>query len=196
MPIDSLVSDSPKPVSDQELVEASRAGSSEAFATLLRRYQRALFNAAYRILGNADEAQDAVQNALIRIHRNLDRYDPSRAFSSWAFRISVNEALRLAHRRPAERPEGLAGDSAILEVVASENPLRELTAGEAREQILQAVGSLSVDLRAVLVLRHFRELSYSEISEIVDVPEKTVKSRLFEARRRLRAELIRRGTLR
>jgi len=154
-------------------------GEASAFEPLVTQYQRVLFTVALRLLGNAEDARDATQNAFVRAYQRLDTFDPSRRFFSWIYRIAVNESLNLRRaQRPHETlPETLetAGGGAIDAVEA-----RELS-----ERVQAALMTLSTEHREVVVMRHFADLSYQEIAETLDIPEKTVKSRLFSARQRL-----------
>jgi len=173
------------PDDDREWVARCLRGDASAFEPIVRRYQRVLFSVAYRILGNYEDALDATQNAFVRAYEGLDRYDPERRFFSWIYRIVVNECLNV---RRAQRPgEPLSED---LAADRSEGPLENVEALERSAKIEAALVKLSEDHRLVVVLRHFADLSYSEMSDALGVPEKTVKSRLFEARHRL-GELLR-----
>ncbi|MEO6239061.1 MAG: sigma-70 family RNA polymerase sigma factor [Vicinamibacterales bacterium] len=155
-------------------------GDPSAFEPIVRRYQRVLFSVARRMLGNYDDALDATQNTFIRAYQGLDTYDPSRRFFTWIYRIGVNECL---NARRARRPEDSLPDD--VEAATEGGPFQSLVAVERSEWIDAALASLSEDHRLAIVLRHFADLSYSEMSEAMGVPEKTVKSRLFEARHRL-----------
>jgi RNA polymerase sigma-70 factor (ECF subfamily) len=159
-------------------------GDASAFEPIVRRYQRVLFSVAHRILGNYEDALDATQNAFVRAYEGLDGYDPSRRFFSWIYRIVVNESLNARRaRRPGEPLSERLPD-------AADGPLENVAAIERSASIEAALARLSEDHRLVVVLRHFADLSYSEMSDALGVPEKTVKSRLFEARHRL-GELLR-----
>jgi RNA polymerase sigma-70 factor (ECF subfamily) len=167
---------------DDDVVWVARClrGDSSAFEAIVRRYERALFSVAYRLLGDYEDARDATQNALLRAYEGLDTYDPNRRFFSWIYRIAVNECL---NARRARRPGEPLSDH--LEAAPADGPLQNVEAMERSESIDAALVRLSEEHRLVVVLRHFADLSYTEISEAIGVPEKTVKSRLFEARQRL-----------
>ena len=167
---------------DDDVICVARClrGDSAAFEGIVRRYERVLFSVARRMLGNYEDALDATQNAFVRAYEGLDTYDPNRRFFSWIYRIAVNECLNARRRRRPDDP--LSED---LEAQAGDNPFKEVQNAELSGVIDSALVRLSEDQRLVVVLRYFAELSYSEISEAVGVPEKTVKSRLFEARHRL-----------
>lgn len=172
---------------DEDLLCVARClrGDSAAFEPIVRRYERVLFAVARRMLGNYEDALDATQNAFIRAYQGLDTFDPERRFYSWIYRIAVNECL---NARRARRPNDPLTDQ--IEAAADGSPLAGVEAAEQSEVIDAALVRLSEDYRLVLVLRHFADLSYGEISDVIGVPEKTVKSRLFEARQRL-GELLR-----
>lgn len=164
---------------DVQWVARCLRGEAAAFEPIVQRYQRILFSVAYRMLGNYDDALDATQNAFIKAYQGLDGYDPKRRFFSWIYRIAVNECL---NARRARRP-GEQLDDRLPDVEAGPQELVEH--GERSANIDAALVKLSEEHRLVLVLRHFADLSYSEMSEALGIPEKTVKSRLFEARNRL-----------
>ena len=175
----------PEAESDNVWVARCLRGDAAAFEPIVRRYQRVLFSVAHRMLGNYEDALDATQNAFIRAYEGLDSYDPNRRFFSWIYRIVVNECLNARRgRRPVEPV------SEALEADPADGPFENVEATERSETIEAALVKLSEDHRLVVVLRHFADLSYSEMSDALGIPEKTVKSRLFEARQRL-GELLR-----
>jgi len=167
---------------DSELVKACADGDSAAFRLLIQRHERPLFNAAYRITNNREDAQDALQYAYIKVHLKLGSFDQSRNFFNWIFKIVVNESLNLVERRRRHQ-----GDSSAAEfVAAASDPEQDLAASERDAQVQRALMKIKPEYRVVLVLKHFSNMSYREIAEITDVPSKTVKSRLFSARQELR----------
>ncbi len=169
------------------LVAESRKGSKESFEKLLTLYQKPIFNAAYRILNNYEDARDVTQNVFLKAYENLDRFDPGHRFFSWIYRIAVNESINMrAARRPRE-------DLDTAQLGESDTPEEALSQAELDEAIQAALMSLEIDYRIVVVLRHFLDCSYRDIGEILDIPEKKVKSRLFTARHLLRESLSRKG---
>jgi RNA polymerase sigma-70 factor (ECF subfamily) len=170
---------------DHALLERFRRGDAEAFRALVVRYQRPVYNAAFGVLRNADDARDVAQTVFMRVAERSGDYDPSHKFFSWIYRIAVNEALNLLRR--SGREEGLDEDAEIPDAVAG--PERRFEDDQRARLLHRALKKMSVTDRTVITLRHFSELSYQEIAEATGVDEKTVKSRLFEARQRLRALL-------
>jgi len=168
---------------DQALVERYRRGDREAFTELMIRYQRPIYNAAFWILRSADDAHDISQVVFLKVAEHLDDFDSQHRFFSWIYRIAVNESLNLLRRNGHEEP---LDEDIDLPGPDSANPETLARDAERSRSIQRALLTMSPNDRTVLVLRHFSECSYQEIAQILDVDEKTVKSRLFEARHRLR----------
>jgi RNA polymerase sigma-70 factor (ECF subfamily) len=169
--------------SDETLVQRCRGGDGGAFRILVSRYQRPIYNAAYRVLGNAEDASDVTQLAFMEVAERLGEYDPEHKFFSWIYRIALNAALNVLrrNRRREPPPDGdLPGGSDT-----TDPEWRALDAERSR-RIQAALMQLGEDQRTVLTLRHFSDLSYREIALVLEIEETTVKSRLFEARQRLR----------
>ena len=168
-------------IDDAVCVARCLEGDTSAFEPLVRRYERVLFTMAYRLTANVEDARDATQNAFVSAYVHLDRFDPSRSFFSWLYRITLNETLNLKRGRREHSP--LANPRVESGVEAA------LDRADTRARVRTAVRHLPDDQRDVIVLRHFAELSYQDIAEALAIPEKTVKSRLFSARQRLAALL-------
>jgi RNA polymerase sigma-70 factor (ECF subfamily) len=142
-----------------------------------------VYNVALRMLGNVQDAEDVTQTVFGNAFSALDTYDPKYRFFSWIYRMAVNESLNtLKRRREVVSLDG------TFEVAADSSESENAAAAE--ESISRALLDLKPDDRAVVVLRHFVSFSYEEISDVLDVPVKTVKSRLFTARERLRQSLL------
>jgi RNA polymerase sigma-70 factor (ECF subfamily) len=168
--------------SDEDLIQRCRDGDGGAFQILVSRYQRPIYGAAYRVLGSAEDARDVTQIAFMEVASRLDGYDPRHKFFSWIYRIALNAALNLLRRR--RREERLpAADLARPGPADPESQARE---SEAWRNVERALMRLGDDHRAVLALRHESGLSYRQIALVLEIDEKRVKSRLFEARQRLR----------
>lgn len=172
---------------DLALIEDCRRGDRQALGSLVRRYERPVYNAAYRMLGNADEAADVVQTTFLKAFENLHRYNPQYKFFSWIYRIAVNESINQLNRR---KRLGELGDN---EVSPGPGPDMTVDAEVMSSELQAALMSLSEDHRAVIVLRHFVESSYREIGQVLQIPEKTVKSRLFSARKAMKVQLESKG---
>lgn len=171
---------------DRALLARFRAGDREAFEALVVRYQRPIYNAALAILRRPEDASDVTQTVFLKIVERGEGYDPQYKLFSWLYRIAVNESLDLLRR--SKRETALDDDFDIPDL-DGQGPEALLTQVEASVDIHRCIMSMSINDRVVLTLRHFSECSYEDIGEILDLDQKTVKSRLFEARRRLRGLL-------
>ncbi len=172
---------------DRELVKQCLAGSKQAFEELVDRYQRVVFNVAYRMVNDFDDAEDITQSVFIKGFERMNSFNPRYRFFSWLYRIAVNESLN--HIRTKKRMVELSPE------LMSKGKTPEETYGEVElsERMGEALMQLAPTYRIVLVLKHLRDCSYKEISEILEIPEKTVKSRLFTARELLRTVLVEKG---
>jgi RNA polymerase sigma-70 factor, ECF subfamily len=168
---------------DAALVSRSIAGDATAFEALVARHQRSLYTVAFRMLGNKEDAADALQGALIKSYEHLDSFDPRHRFFSWIYRIVVNECLNMLRAR---RPEDVLNPA----LAAVGTPYDTAAASQRATQVQKALMQLTTDARTVIVLRHFGDLSYDEIAETLGVPSKTVKSRLHSARQKLGEQLL------
>lgn len=178
-----------KEVDDATLVRLCLEGQRQAFEQLVVRYQKPVFNAALRMLHHPQDALDIAQTTFLKAFEHLGDYDPRFKFYSWIYRIAINESLdALASRRAFERIDGEEPDQ-------SPGPDREAEGGQTRREIEGALMHMSPELRTTIVLRHFMQLSYQDMAEILQLPEKTVKSRLYSARQLLRDQLLQRGTV-
>jgi RNA polymerase sigma-70 factor, ECF subfamily len=164
---------------DAGLVARCLGGEVDAFEPLVERHQRVLFNVAWRLLGDREEARDVVQGAFVKAWEKLATFDPRHRFFSWIYRIVVNESLNARSRRPAVQPLSES------DLPAPGGPEEALSSRERTDCLQRALLRLTGADREVIILRHFAELTYAEIGETLGLAEKTVKSRLHEARQRL-----------
>jgi RNA polymerase sigma-70 factor, ECF subfamily len=172
---------------DLELVRRCRNGEREGFGQLVEKYQRAIFNLALRMVHSPDDAEDVAQAAFVKAYERLETFNEQHKFFSWLYRIAINEALNFLEER--KRFGGLEEAKNVAEPEAAD--VAEIS--DRRARIEEALMELKVEYRAVTVLKHFEGLSYEEIGQILDIPEKKVKSRLFTARQMLRDILVKKG---
>ena len=173
---------------DPELIARCLDGDRKSFEMLLIRYEKPVFNAAFRMLHNKEDARDVTQTVFLKVYENLDRYDPRFRVFSWIYRIAMNEAIDCLNKR--DRTETIEDESAD----PGSGPEQETRNAQLRNDLQTALMSIKPEYRTVVVLKHFLDCSYFEISEILDLPEKTVKSRLFAGRQLLKDVLTRSGT--
>ena len=167
---------------DRALVRRFLDGQRDAAGALVDRYQQRLFNVALRMLGDVHDAEDVTQTVFLNAFTRLRTYDPRYRFFSWIYRMTVNESLNMLKRR--KRTVTLEDELAIPAPGAAPD-----RAAEAEDRVGKALMRLKPDDRAVVVLRHFVSFSYQEIADVLEISVKTVKSRLFTARERLRLAL-------
>jgi RNA polymerase sigma-70 factor, ECF subfamily len=175
---------------DPALVRRCRDGERSAFEQLVVRYQKPVYNAALRMLHDPQDAMDVAQTTFLKAFEHLADYDPSFKFYSWIYRIAVNESLNaLGARKSLEAINGEEPDEAP-------GPDLQVEGEQTGRAIEDALMRITPELRSVVVLRHLMHLSYHDMSDILGLPEKTVKSRLHSARMALRQDLLRCGTVR
>ena len=186
-------------VSEQKLIRSGQRGDAQAIETLFRRYHRPLFQTALRVLGNAEDAEDALQDGLLSAYRNLKRFEGRSQFSTWLTRIVINAALmkrRSAKARPAVSLDEQQHEDELpaAERFADDGPDPEqLYAGtEIREMINENLDELSPLLRSAFVLREVQGYSTGEAAKKLGVTENTLKARLWRARHQLAERLGRR----
>ncbi len=168
---------------DAALVNDCKRGDRRAMSQLVSQYQRPIFNAAYRILGNRDDAADATQTVFLKVFEHLADYDQKFKFFSWVYRIAINESLNQVKKRRSQ--ESLDDGQAS----SWQGPAETLDSKRLCKRVQDAMMLLNDDYRTVVVLKHISGCSYLEISEILQLPEKTVKSRLYSARQLLKKTL-------
>ena len=170
--------------SDDELVAAGRAGDRSAIDALLRRHYPRLRALCRRLTGDADDADDACQEALVALVRGLPRFDGRSAFATWAYRVTTNtclDELRRRRRRPPLRPmDDEAGPTAGGPAPPPAPDVGDRVA--ARLDVDAALARLAPEFRTAVVLRDLCQLSYDEIAEVLDVPVGTVRSRIARGR--------------
>lgn len=174
--------------SDHQLVGRARRGDQAALAKLTTRHRRAVYLLALQLLGNPDDAMDATQETLLRFLRALDRFDGSRPVRPWLYAILRNRVRDLRRRRRVRKHDPLEGDEDHWRpelVDPDANPHRDATRRELRERVWQALGDLAPAHREIVVLRDYQDLSYTEIADVLGIPQGTVMSRLHRARKQL-----------
>jgi RNA polymerase sigma-70 factor (ECF subfamily) len=173
---------------DATLVRECLSGDNHSFEALVRKYQSPIYNLALRMLKDPEDAEDIAQTVFVKAYEKLDTYNPAHQFFSWVYRIAVNESINFS-KRQKRQDEYISGVTAAYEVT----PEVDFRGGELSEHIGDAILRLKMDYRLVLVLKHYHDFTYQEMGEILQIPEKTVKSRLFTARQQLKEILEKEG---
>jgi RNA polymerase sigma-70 factor, ECF subfamily len=172
---------------DSDRVRRCLGGDPAAFEELVDAYQGVLFHLALRMTGNREDARDLTQTVFLKVYRALSSFDHQHRFYSWIYRIMMNEALNFLDRR---KPQTELDDQLAERGMGPDDQAHR---SALEDTVQDAMMTLPAGDRQVLALRHFQDLSYLEIGDVLGVPEKTVKSRLYSARQRLGEELRRRG---
>jgi len=181
--------------SDEHIVERALTGDAEAFGEIVQRWERRIFALAYGMLGREEDARDATQETFLAAFRNLRNFRGEAKVSSWLHRIAVNQCIT-RQRRAKVRSEAALEDEEQRDATNFAAPLHFSPARttEGREQIeavRRAVNCLPPELRQVVVMKEFEELTFREIADALDLPLSTVKSRLYTAFKQLQMRLQR-----
>jgi RNA polymerase sigma-70 factor (ECF subfamily) len=182
--------------SDEDLFGRASRGEQEAFAVLVRRYERELFGYLRRYIGDPTLADDAFQNTMLQLFLKREMYEPGRRFRPWLYAIATNQAIDLMRRRgrraavsldqqTAEDAEGDVHRLVEMLEARSPAPLESASTEELRAMVRTAVDQLPEFLRQVVILAYFQGLPYRDVAESLDIPVGTVKSRLNAALHRL-----------
>ncbi len=180
---------------EQKLLQQAKQGddsSAAAYGALMRCHQTAVYNVAYRLLGRRVEAEDATQEAFMRAYRALDRFDVQRPFAPWIKRITTNLCLNWlesARVKPQLLAAEMSRDDRPVDMddwaQTAPSPEQMMVRQEQSVRLRQAILTLPPRYRAAIELRHFQELSYDEMAEVLQRPLSSVKSDLFRARKLL-----------
>lgn len=173
---------------DLKTIRRCKRGEEAAFAEILGRYRAAIYNLCYRMTRNSEDARDLGQEVFIKVFSLLDRFDESYAFSSWLFRIATNHCIDHLRRNrlrflSLEGGQGADGEEYEFQLPdKGPEPDTVLERKEALERLEEVIAQLPPHYKAITLLRHDQELSYEEISGILDLPLGTVKARIHRAR--------------
>jgi RNA polymerase sigma-70 factor, ECF subfamily len=182
-------------LTDEQLVELAVSQDREAFGEIVRRWERKIFALCFGMLGREDDARDAAQETFVSAYRNLANFRCEARVSSWLHRIAVNQCLTIKRRAKTRSEEYLETDDGSEERIfiapLQDLPSRKVEQMERLKLVRTAVSSLPTDLRQVIVMKEFEEMTFQEISETLEIPLSTVKSRLYTALKQLRMKLER-----
>ena len=179
--------------SDEQIVERALTGDADAFGEIVRRWERRIFALAYGMLGREEDARDATQETFMAAFRNLRGFRGEAKVSSWLHRIAVNQCItrqrRAKVRNEAAFDDETEKDAASFAMPLEWSPSRIVEGRERTVAVRRAVNSLPVELRQVIVMKEFEELTFREIADALELPLSTVKSRLYTALRQLQMRL-------
>lgn len=185
---------------DSDLVGAAIGGSEDAYREIVLRYQKPLLSLVLRMVRRRELAEELAQEAFVKAFRALRRFDPSRKFSSWLFKIAHNTTIDYLRRNQLDvdslDEEAFGDGSSLQDRIAdhqAKSPDQAVEQRDILEAIERAVNSLRAEYREIVVLRFIQDLSYLEIAEILDLPIGTVKTNIHRARKELMELLAEEG---
>jgi RNA polymerase sigma-70 factor (ECF subfamily) len=181
---------------DAAMVAAVLDGDPEAYRVLVERYERRIYHVVYGMVRSPEDAKDLAQDAFIKAFQNLHRFRLESKFYTWLCRIAMNVAIdhlrKQKHRRHSEFDDSRGGSEGAQVVrlhSAKDDPAANVARSQLNKTIMDAVETLPDDQKQVLILRELEDMPYKEIAEVLAIPEGTVMSRLYYARRRLQEML-------
>jgi RNA polymerase sigma-70 factor (ECF subfamily) len=184
---------------ESRLAALARNGDRKAFAEIVKRYQNKIMKLGFRMLNQRQEAEDVAQETFFKVYSNLHRYDVTQKFSTWIYRVATNICIDRLRRRKEQISLDVAGSEPSndntnreLQLKISnkwQTPENQVILSELQGQVQQAVQQLPDKYRLAIVLRYMQELSLQEISEVLDIPLPTVKTRIHRGREVLRKKL-------
>jgi RNA polymerase sigma-70 factor (ECF subfamily) len=179
--------------SDEQIVERALTGDADAFCEIVQRWERRIFALAFGMLGREEDARDATQETFLAAFRNLRAFRGEAKVSSWLHRIAVNQCITRQRRAKVRKESGLEEEeekhAASFSAPVQYSPVVVVEGRERSAAVRRAVNSLPLDLRQVVVMKEFEELTFREMADALDVPLSTVKSRLYTALRQLQMRL-------
>jgi RNA polymerase sigma-70 factor, ECF subfamily len=181
------------PGTDEIIVQRALTGDAEAFGEIVRRWERRIFALAYGMLGREEDARDATQETFLAAFRNLRGFRGEAKVSSWLHRIAVNQCItrqRQARvRSEAALEDEQEKDAASFAMPVRYSPSRVVEGRQETVAVRRAINSLPIELRQVVIMKEFEELTFREIADVLELPLSTVKSRLYTAMKQLQMRL-------
>ncbi len=179
---------------DEQIVERALSGETEAFSEIVRRWERKIYALTFGILGSSEDARDATQETFIAAYKNLRGFRGEAKVSSWLHRIAVNQCISRQRRARVRLETGIDDvpetlGERFLSTPLQASPAKRTENQQKTEAVRRAVAALPPELREVVLMKEFEELTFQEISDALNIPLSTVKSRLYTAFKQLRMRL-------
>lgn len=172
---------------DNKLVRQTLDGNTAAFTTLVEKYQTPIYHLELKLSGDSDDAKDLTQDVFIKAYEKLNTFDFKYKFFSWLYRIGMNEGINFKNRakRKTELDQRLPAEEG--------SPVEELERKELSNMMQFCLDKLKDEYQTLIIMKHYEGFSYEEIGEILELSEKTVKSRLYMARQQLKKIILDEG---
>ena len=182
---------------ERELIARLQKRDEAAFEELIRQYEKKVYTLCFRMCGNSEDAEEAAQDAFLALWRGIGRFRQESSLSTWIYRLATNACIDTLRRRKKQSGSVSLDDEDLFvdAVDTSPQPQETVEHREAQKLLQEGLSALPEEYRKVLILREIEGLSYTEIAEVLEISEGTVKSRLSRARLALRTVLLRRGNL-
>jgi len=175
---------------EQLSIQQVLAGDKQAYAHIINKYKNQLYATILRMTKNPQDAQDLVQDAFIKVYRNLDKYDASGSFSSWLYRVAINHCMDEFRKKRYSMTQIEIDEERVVE---PNHPELVFLKKEKSRQLERLIATLPEDERLIILLRYVNEISYEEISEVMGVPLATVRNKLHRAKKKMRETVKREG---
>lgn len=175
---------------ERRWIQEVLSGNKQAYAHIINKYKNPLYATILRMTKNPQDAQDFVQEAFIKVYRQLGKYDETGKFSSWMYRVAINHCMDEFRKKRYKMKQVEINEGQVLN---SNHPEVIFLKKEKSRQLERLIASLPQDERMIILLRYVNELSYSEISELVDIPLSTVRNKLHRAKKKMRDTINREG---
>jgi RNA polymerase sigma-70 factor, ECF subfamily len=176
-------------ISDATCVRRLQRGDINAFETLVRRHEKAIFNLVYRMLGDYDDAAEISQEVFLSAYRAIGQFRGEANFSTWLYRIAVNHATTRRRTTSSRQKRLVPLDGSEIVEDGQCGPAETLEKKELRERVQRALNELDPEDAAVILLRDLQDVPYEDVARVLEIPVGTVKSRLHRARQALKARL-------
>lgn len=175
---------------EQLWIQQVLAGDKEAYSHIINKYKNQLYATVLRMTRNPQDAQDFVQDAFIKVYRNLDKYKADGPFASWLYRVAINHCMDAFRKKQYSTVQVEIDEE---KVVNPNHPEIIFLKNEKSRQLERLVATLPNDERLIILLRYVNEVTYEEISEIMDIPISTVRNKLHRAKKKMRETVKREG---
>jgi RNA polymerase sigma-70 factor (ECF subfamily) len=173
-------------LTDEQIVQQTLAGEVEAFSILVRRWEKKVYGLAYRMLGHYEDARDASQEIFLTVYRNLNKFRGDAKFSSWLYRIALN----CCHNKLRERALPTVPIEETEPVVAEGSIQGDIERQERIDRVRTALQALPYEMRQIIIMKEYEGLTFKEISEVLNIPVSTAKTRLYTGMDQLRQRLL------
>lgn len=176
---------------EQKLIERASGGDPAAFNTLMAAHEKRMYAVALRMFANREDAQDCLQEAMLRIYRSIGNFKGQSSFATWVYRITMNSCLDELRRKKNKQSTSLDDllDQGWAPADEGATPEKHAMRSELRRELKRAIHELPEDMRSAVILRDVQGFSYEEIAQVLNVNVGTVKSRISRAREKLRGKL-------